>query len=238
MPDDKTVCNTKKIRKGKLNHRFYSKNNNKKNRIAVAIATLSLTVICFSVVISVYSGIYLIGFLTFAITLSIAAPFFDIPSLKKSGRIIYYSSLFLTEKPKNGVVKIHGGTLFDYWFVIDRKMNGKQRTDFIIQQYLEGLLSLMEEHKHHKQMRVRGTSYIINERTAEKMGFEILETDLLQKAIITYNYFNILISNSIAKNKLAFPNLGKTKTFEAEIGRLVQRREYIERLHKSMKRSY
>ena len=41
------------------------------------------------------------------------------------------------------MIKIHGGTLFDYVFVIDQKMNGKQRTNFIIQQYLEGLLNLI-----------------------------------------------------------------------------------------------
>jgi len=223
---------------GQLNNRFYNKNNKEKNRILLLIAVLSLTIIGFSIIISIYSGIYLIGFLMFAITLSIAAPFFDLPALKKSGRIIYYSSLFLTEKPKNNVVKIHGGTLFDYYFVIDRKMNGKQRTDFIIQQYLEGLLSFIEKHKNDNQIKINGTSYIINERTAEKIGFKIIETDILQKVIITYNYFNILISNSIAKNKLSFPNLYKTKTFEAEINQLVERKEYIERLNKSLKREY
>lgn len=219
-----------------MNHRFYNKSNREKNSILLLVAALTLTIIGFSIIISIYSGIYLISILTFAITLSIAAPFFDIPSLKKSGRIIYYSSLFLTEKPKNGVVKIHGGTLFDYYFVIDRKMNGKQRTDFIIQQYLEGLLSFIEEHKNDKQIKIHGTSYIINERTAEKIGFKTVETDVLQKVIITYNYFNLLISNSIAKKKLAFPNLSKTKTFETEIGQLIERKEYLERLNKSLKR--
>ncbi|WP_417367223.1 hypothetical protein [Flavobacterium beibuense] len=221
-----------------MNHRFYNKSNNEKNRILAVIATLSITIIVFSIIISIYSGIYLIGFLIFAITLSIVSPFFDIPSLKKSGRINYYSSLFLTEKPKNGVVKIHGGTLFDYYFVIDRKMNGKQRTDFIIQQYLEGLLSFIEEHKNDNQIKIHGTSYIINERTAEKIGFKSVETDVLQKVILTYNYFNLLISNSIAKKKLAFPNLSKTKTFEAEISQLIERKEYIERLNKSLKRDF
>jgi len=177
---------------------------------------------------------------------------------------MYYSPLFLSEKPKNGRIKIHGGTLFDYYFVIDRKWNGKQRTNFIIQQYLEGLLAdyyfvidrkwngkqrtnfiiqqylegllaLIEEYKNDKHMKIRGTSYIINERTAEKMGFKIMQTDFLQKIILLYNYFNVLISNSIAKNKLAFPNLNKTKTFEADISQILQKKEYIEKLNKSLK---
>jgi len=155
-----------------LNHRFYNKNKKEQNRILIVLAIYSLAIILLSVIISIYSGIYLIGILTFAITLSIIAPFFDMLSLKKNGRMIYYSPLFITEKPKNGLIKIHGGTLFDYYFVIDKKMNGKQRTNFIIQQYLDGLLHLIEKYKDDKKIKIRGTSYIINERTAEKIGFE------------------------------------------------------------------
>jgi len=44
-----------------------------------------------------------------------------------------------------------------------------------------------------------------------------------------------LISNSIAKNKLTFPNLNKTETFESNIRQLLERKEYIEKLNKSLK---
>ena len=178
---------------------------------------------------------YLIGILTIAITLSIIAPFFDMPSLKKNGKMIYYSPLFITEQPKNGLIIIHGGTLFDYYFVIEKKMNGKQRTDFIIQQYLSGLLNLIEKYESEKELKIQGTSYIINERTAEKIGFKIVETDILQKIILAYNYFNILIANSIAKNKISFPKLNEIKTFETDISHLLERKEYIEKLNKSLK---
>lgn len=218
-----------------MNHRFYNKNKKEQNRILIVIAICSLAVIIFLIIISIYSKIYLFGIFASIIILSIVAPFFDVPSLKKSGKMIYYSPLFLTEKPKNGLIKIHGGTLFDYFFVIDRKMNGKQRTKLIIQQYLNGLLSLIEKHKDNKQLKVRGTSYIINEKTAKKIGFKVTKTDSLQKTILTFNYFNILISNSIAKNKLSFPNLSKTRTFEAKIGQLVEKRKYLEKLNESLK---
>ncbi|WP_237590116.1 hypothetical protein [Polaribacter sargassicola] len=149
--------------------------------------------------------------------------------------MIYYSSLFITEKPKNGLIKIHGGTLFDYYFVIDKKWNGKQRTKFIIQQYLEGLLNLIEKYENDEQIKIKGTSYIINKRTAEKIGFKVDKIDALQKITLMYNYFNILISNSIAKKQLSFPNLSRTKTFYTDIGQLVERKKYIENLNKSLK---
>lgn len=156
------------------------------------------------------------------------------PALKKSGKMIYYSQLFIAEKPKDGIIKIHGGTLFDYYFVIDKKMNGKQRKNFIIQEYLQGLLNLIEKYEDESEMKIRGTSYILNNRTAEKMGFKIIKTDFLQKIILGYNYFNILISNSIAKNKLSFPNLNETITFEAHFKQLSKRKDYIEKLNKSL----
>lgn len=177
----------------------------------------------------------MIGILTFAIMLSIIAPFFDTPSLKNSGKLIYYSPLFITEKQKNGIIKIHGGTLFDYYFVIDKKMNGKQRTNFIIQQYLQGLLCLIDKYGDDNKLKIQGTSYIMNKRTAEKIGFKIIETDFLQKVILTYNYFNILISNSIAKNKVSFPRLNDTKTFETDFRQLIERKDYIKKMNNMLK---
>lgn len=113
-------CQTKNTNK-KLNHRFYNKNKKEQNRILITVAICSLSILLLSIIISIYSGIYLIGIFIVAITLSIIAPFFDMPTMKKSGKMIYYSSLFITEKPKNGIIKIYGGTLFDYYFVIEKK---------------------------------------------------------------------------------------------------------------------
>ncbi|MFD2552429.1 hypothetical protein ACFSQP_11430 [Bizionia sediminis] len=218
-----------------MNHKFYNKPKKEQHKILITIALCSFLIILTAAIIAIYSGIYLIGILTVTITLSVVAPFFDMPSLKKSGRMIYYSPLFIAEKTKNGLIKIHGGTLFDYYFVIDKKLNGKERTNFIVQQYLEGLLHLIEAHKHDKNIKIRGTSYILNKRTAEKIGFHIVETDIVQKIMLHYNYFNILISSSLAKNKLSFPKLKKTKTFEANINDLLLQKDYIKKLNKALK---
>jgi hypothetical protein len=201
------------------------------------IGFFALIVILITLFISWKTGIYLFVILAFPITLSIIAPFFDIPSLKKSGSLIYYSPLFLAEKPKNGMIKIHGGTLFDYVFVIDKKMNGKQRTNFIIQQYLEGILNLIEEKEINKSenIKISGTSYIINDRTAQRIGFNVIKTDNIQKLILVYNYFNVLITLSIAKAKLSFPKLKEIKTFETTLNELVKKKDFIRNLNEKLK---
>ena len=172
-----------------------------------------------------------------AITLSILAPFLDVPLLKKSGKLTYHSALFLSEKPHKGIIKIHGGTLFDYVFVIDKKMSGSQRTNFIMQQFAEGLLHLIETYENTKEenLIIRGTSYILNERTIKRMGFKVVETDSLQKIILIYNYVNLLITASLAKGKPASPKLSATKTFEARLDDLVKQKPLIRQLREKLK---
>lgn len=171
------------------------------------------------------------------IVVSVVAPFFDVPSLVAHGNLRYHSLLFLSEKPKNGIIKIHGGTLFDYVFVIDSKLSGKQRTDFIIQQYLQGLLDLIESLKNDGNTNpvIRGTSYIIGEKTAKRMGFSIVKTDVTQKFILLFNYVNVLLSYSIAKSKCSFPNLNQTKTFETTLEVILSKAPYIAALNERLK---
>ncbi|MBK6266185.1 hypothetical protein JKA74_14160 [Marivirga sp. S37H4] len=183
--------------------------------------------------IAIYSGIYLIAILSITITLSVIAPFFDTPSLSKSGQLIYYAPLLLAEKEKNNLIIIHGGTLFDYYFVINKDLNGRQRTNFIIKNYLEGILKLIEayEGKANDSIKIKGTSYILNERTAKKIGFRTVRTDPIQKVILIYNYVNLTISYSIAKAKLSFPNLKEIKTFEADLNDLIEHKEFLIDFH-------
>jgi hypothetical protein len=220
-----------------MKHRFYAKTKTEQYQILFLIGLVAFSIIISSFIVSWITGFYLIGILIFSIVLSIIAPFFDTPSLKKSGKLLYHSPLFLSETPNNGVIIIHGGTLFDYVFVLDKKMNGTQRTKLILQLYLQGLLNLIEEYESHKnnKLKVRGTSYIINQNTAERIGFKIQKTDFVQKLILTFNYFNILVSSSIAKKKVSFPNLNDTKTFEATLIDLIERKEYISKLNSRLK---
>ena len=221
-----------------MNHRFYLKTNKDQKKIQPKIAAIALSLNLIILFFSILSGCYATSLLSISTTLSIIAPFFDIPILKKNGKLIYYSSLFIAEKEENGLIKVHGGSLFDYVFVIDKCLSGKQRTNFILQKYLEGILSLIKHYEKNQKtsLKIKGTSYILNARTAEKIGFDIVRTELLQKLILTYNYVNILISNSIAKRKISFPKLNNIKTFESNIEKLIKRKAYIEGLKNRLKK--
>jgi len=211
-----------------MNHRFYLKSNKEQVQIQLKIGLTALVFNSAVFVLSIYSGWYLLFFLILAITLSIVAPFIDIPHLKKSGKLIYHSNLFIAEKAKNDLVKIHGGSLFDYVFVLDKSLTGMERKNYILKQYLEGLLSLMKDFEGHKTIKIQGTTYFLNKRTLNRFGFKTVPTNSIQKFILIYNYFNILISNSVAHKRLTFPKLRNISTFECEIGDLINRKELIE----------
>ncbi len=223
-----------------MEHRFFLKSEKKQTQIQLCIGLVAFVVVISSIVVSWKTGIYFIGIFLAPVTLTIVAPFIDVPGMKKKGKLIYYSSLFLTEKPENGILKIHGGSLFDYVFVIENKFSGRQRVNLIIQEYLQGLLKLIEtfENTDSQELKIRGTSYIINERTAERMGFKVAQTDAIQKLILMYNYFNILIMYSIAKGRLSFPPLGSIITYEADLGDLVKQRASLRSLHEKLKKDY
>jgi hypothetical protein len=91
--------------------------------------------------------------------------------------------------------------------VLDKTLSGKQRTNLILLKYLEGILNLIDscEIDNNTAVRIKGTRYILNERTAHKIGLNIIKANIIQKMVLTFNYVNILISNSIAKRKLSFP---------------------------------
>lgn len=220
-----------------MKHRFYSKSQKEQNRLQFKIAIAAVVFNLLILLLCLLSGFYFFIFLCLIITLSIIAPFFDVPAMTKKGKLIYYSSLLITEKENKGTIVIHGGSLFDYVFVIDTTFSGKQRTNFILQKYLEGILNLIQAYEatDNTSVRIKGTTYILNARTAEKIGLKITKTDFLQKLILTYNYVNILVSNSIAKRKIAFPKLHNIKTFESSIEELIKRKTFIEGLNNKLK---
>jgi hypothetical protein len=217
-----------------VEHKFYLKTEKEQKQAQVKFAGIAIVFNLILLILLFMIGLPLLSVLFFGITLSIIAPFFDTPSLAKKGQLIYYSPLFLTEKEKNGVITIHGGTLFDYYYVIDRTLNGTQRTNLIIKGYLDGLLNLIEEYEGTvpNAIKIKGTSYIINERTANKIGLKKVKTNLLQSFILGFNFVNLTCSYSLAKGKLSFPDLRNTHSFEGDLDTLIQQKAYLLRLRK------
>ncbi len=174
--------------------------------------------------------------LVVAIAISIIAPFFDVPSLIEKGQLKYYSLFLLAEQEKDKTIKIHGGTLFDYYFVFQKEMTQQERTKIVLLEYLKGLRNLVENTN--ESIKIQGTSYIINERTANKLGLKKVSTNGIQNLILLFNYFNLILSISLVKKSIVFPNLRKIKTFEGKIIDIKKREIFINKLIKKLEKNY
>lgn len=239
-PDgNRLIKQFKKMQVDLSDHTFYLKSRREQINILLLIGGVALGVNLLILVISIVTGWYLLVLFTFAITLSVIAPFFDTPQMVKRGKLTYYSSLFLAEKEKNQVITIHGGTLLDYYFVINKDLNGRQRKTLILHKFIEGLLNLTKTYKTNDldKVIVKGTSYILNERTLEKAGFTVVKTDLLQYLILAWNYVNLTISLSIANAKLTFPNLRNVITFQANLTSIIKKQVVLEDLNERLKKN-
>ena len=117
-------------------HPFYQKTEKEKKAIQLKVVAIALLLFIPSLIVAWQTKIFFIAIFVFYLLITIIAPFIDVPTNQKTGRLIYYSNFLITEKEKNGVVKIHGGTLLDYYFVLNFKWNGQQRTNYILQPYL------------------------------------------------------------------------------------------------------
>lgn len=156
--------------------------------------------------------------LMLSVTLTVIAPFIDVPSGIKRGTLRYYSPYLIAESPKQNTINIHGGTLFDYFYSFDPACDGKARKRQVTVGYVDGLLNLLQHHENDEiDYRLRATSYIISENTARKIGFSRTPTDPVGRAIVYFNYVNLLCSYSLMQGKPSLLRIKQVQTFESSI---------------------
>lgn len=210
-------------------HPFYAKSAREQRVVQIRIAVAAVAVNTVLATLCVLAGLYPLPLLFIAATLSVIAPFFDQPAMKKRGDLVYYSSLFVAERERNGVIKVHGGSLLDYAYVIDRSLNGTQRINQVLIGYIDGLLNLLAVHRDRDLSRVmiRGTSYIVNERTARRIGLKQVANPPIQVLILAFNFVNLTVSLSLARGRLSFPTLSNTSTYEGRLSEIAAREHFL-----------
>lgn len=212
-------------------HRFYIKSKAQQNRILLLNAMLILLPVFVFIFISAFFRLY--GFFILAgIIFSTFICFIDVPLGKRNGAFTYYSPLMFTTKEKDRTIEIHGGTLFDYYFTLDLSQSKSARKKTIIYFYLDGLLNLINRHASDQDagLQVKATSYILNERTAAKMGFTKSEPDYMQSLTVMLNIMPIFCAYFYARSGPRIPNIFKVQTYTASVKDLKARKEEIKQL--------
>lgn len=180
-----------------------------------------------------------LAFFTFALSLSVFAPFVDVPSGVKSGSLHYYSPLLIGEKIRHNRLVLHSGSLFDYYFVLDRKQSVQERKKQVFCAYVDGLLNLINQYedKQPTQISIKATSYILNARTANKLGLVPTAPDRLQRFILYFNYINLTCALSLLNHKLTWPNIQKMASYEGKLDTLIDKKNDLIVMKKRLKLS-
>lgn len=221
-----------------LIHGFYTKTSKQQNRfvwkIGLSLFFLIVILLALALLLKWYFLIIFIPFLIITV-----ASFVDVPGGVKSGQLKHFSPLFLASKERKNVVVIHGGTLFDYYFTLHTISSGAERRKVIMVSQLSGLLQLINQYEAEgrSEVIIKGTSYIINRRTADKIGFTTTGPDAVQMIIMMLNYLPIMLCYSYAKGKISFPNLLNASTFYAPVKNLSANKEMLIHLIRRLSRT-
>ena len=216
---------------------FYNLSKKEQGIFQLKLAGISLGIILFFGLILFIIDKYLLLALPIllGVIITVIAPFFDVPSLIENGKLKYYSLFFLVEKAHKGIIKIHGSTLFDYYFVLNKEMTSKHRTKLVLLEYLKGLQNLVQNTN--EDVIIQGTSYIVNEKTANKVGMKKVQINAIQVFILCFNYVNLMMSLSLVKKGLQFPKLKNIHTFQGSVSDIRTKEKYINQLIDKLERN-
>lgn len=160
------------------------------------------------------------------------------PFFKLSGVYNYYSPMLLGYMANDTQIDLHSGGSFDYLFVMRKYKAGLEMRNGLLIYQLEGLINiikLIENKSVPETVNILGTSYFFNNRTLNKMGFEIENPSLFYKVNLFVNFIDLLWMYSLSKGKISIPRLSDAKKAKISGVKLIENRKVIEELYDKMK---
>ena len=210
-------------------HRFYLLTERQQLIFTLKLAGIFILFNLCAGIVLYYCGLAFLSLFVFALSLSVFAPFVDVPSGVKCGSLIYYSPLLIAEKVKNNRISLHSGSLFDYYFTLNFNHSAAERKKQVFSCYVDGLLALIAQYdcSQPTALRLKATSYILNPRTANKLGLTSCPVDPLQRFILYFNVINLTCALSLLKGKLTWPSMTSIYTFEGTLDELIANKAYL-----------
>ncbi len=159
------------------------------------------------------------------------------PIYKLTGGYTYYSPMLLGYMANDKQIDIHSGTSFDHLFVLRKYKSGTPLRNRIMMYHLDGLLKLIQliEDKHiPESVNIIGTSYFFNERTLDKLGFQIEKATLFYRINLFINFIDLFWMYSLSKGKFAIPAVWDAKKAKITGGALVAQKTKFEGLYQKL----
>jgi hypothetical protein len=177
-----------------------------------------------------------IAYLLFFVYIPIGQFFFT-PFFKLVGVYHYYSPMLLGYMASNTQIDLHSGGSFDYLFVMRKYPPGFEIKKRLLLFHLEGLRNisqLIEEKTIPVSVTIVGTSYFFSDRTAKKIGFELIDPSLFYKINLFANFLDLVWMYSLSQGKWAIPKVWQAKKVQITGQKLVENKAQLEALYNKL----
>jgi hypothetical protein len=160
------------------------------------------------------------------------------PLFKLTGGYTYYSPMLLGYMVNEQQIDLHSGTSFDYLFVFRNQKSGVSLRNKLLMYHCEGLLNIISQIDNNhipESVQIVGTSYFFNERTLQKLGFQIEKATLFYRANLFINFIDLFWMYSLSRGKVSFPALWDAKKAAIKGDKLVAQKKHLEMLYARLK---
>jgi hypothetical protein len=209
----------------------------KQPKILQWIETILLLIIGFFPALAIIEKGYAqpIFYLLFIIYIPIGQFAFT-PLFRLIGVYKYYSPMLIGYIANNLQIDLHSGGSFDYLFVMRKYKSGIELRNRLLTYHLEGLINLIQliENKSIPEtVNIVGTSYFFNNRTLNKMGFEIINPSLFYRLNLFVNFIDLIWMYSLSQGKFSIPKLWNAKKASISGLQLIESKKLITELYQS-----
>ena len=160
------------------------------------------------------------------------------PLFTLTGGYTYYSPMLLGYMSNEKQIDLHSGTSFDHLFVLRNCKPGIELRNRLLAYHLEGLLfliSLIENKQIPESVTLVGTSYFFNDRTLQRLGFQIEKASTFYRANLFLNFIDLFWMYSLSRGKVSMPALWKAKKAQIQGAALVAQKVNLEVLYGRLK---
>jgi hypothetical protein len=159
------------------------------------------------------------------------------PLFTLTGGYTYYSPMLLGYMASEKQIDLHSGTGFDHLFVLRKVKPGVELRNRLLSYHLEGLLHLISQIENKQipeSVTIVGTSYFFNDRTLQKLGFQIENATAFYRANLFLNFIDLTWMYSLARGKFAIPALWDAKKARILGSDLVAQKSNLEALSRTL----
>ena len=160
------------------------------------------------------------------------------PLFTLTGGYTYYSPMLLGYMANEKQIDLHSGTSFDHLFVLRNCKPGIELRNRLLAYHLEGLLyliSLIENKQIPESVTLVGTSYFFNDRTLQRLGFQIEKASTFYRANLFLNFIDLFWMYSLSHGKVSMPALWEAKKAQIQGAALVAQKVNLEVLYGRLK---